>query len=176
MKNWKLTKAAYLNKLYRYMKDRVTYPYKSLNINGKRTLNYYGLPLCSREEFLRFAMKSRRFDRIFKGYKSVKGRSRGYAPSVDRINNKQGYQLNNIQFLTLSDNVSKSNQQRRNWIYIKNNKTGRVLSFSSTRKVSEFLGQKGRVNLRHVRFTNLKTGIKFHNLTDKKTLESRLSA
>ena len=164
MKNWKLTKVEYLNNLYAHIKERVTNPAKSYNTAGKKVRNYFGLPVCTKQEFMDFAIHSKRFDYMFKVYKQKKGQRR-YAPSIDRVNNKRGYIKDNLQFLDLVSNSKKDRLVK--WISIKNVRTGTVYKFAKTRQVSKFLNQKGRVNLNHTRYTNLKTGIKFKNLTKR---------
>jgi hypothetical protein len=82
-------------------------------IKGKSGGKYYiGLPICAREEFYNLALNSEQLKTVFiqwqeSGYKS------DFAPTVDRIINERGYALNNIQFLSKSDNSKKSHIQRR---------------------------------------------------------------
>lgn len=167
MKNWQLNKEDYLQNLYYHMKERVTNPKKSKNMEGKKIRHYFKLPICSKQQFLKFAIANKQFDVLFSIYKKSKGLRR-LAPSIDRINNNRGYVVGNMQFLTTSDNAKKDSV--RKWIFIRNTKTGRIYGFSKPRSVSIFLNQKGRVNLKHKSFTDLKTDIRYLNITNKRNI------
>lgn len=147
----------YLAQKYCYMRDRVTDPGRSTD--GR---HYFGLALCSREEFISFGMKSKKFLALFKRYKKSKGK-RYLAPSVDRINILHGYTINNIQFLSLSDNVLKARRDR--WVALKNVKTGRLHRFTTTVEASRFLGHRARIKVSRPTFRSLKTGEVFLNKT-----------
>lgn len=157
MKNWQLTKEQYISRKYNYMRDRVTDPKRS---EGGR--HYYNLPICSRQEFFQFANSNPKFSRLFKTYKRSRG-NRAKAPSVDRIDIYKGYTLNNIQFLTLSDNVLKVHSDK--WFTLKSKKTGKLFRFASTLEVGRFLNHKGRVKTTRKSFFNVKTKEHFINTT-----------
>lgn len=165
MKNWQLTKEDYLKNLYYHMKERVNNPAKSRNLSGKRIRHYFRLPICSFKAFMEFALNNKNFDSLFLRYKQSRG-TRKLAPSIDRVNNKRGYVLGNMQFLTTSDNVKKDSH--RKWIFLRNSRTGKIFGFSKTKNVSNFLSQKGRVNLKHKSFTDMTTGVKYINITSKR--------
>lgn len=157
MKNYQLTKKQYLNNLYSHMKERVTNPDKS--VCGR---HYLGLPICSRNKFIEFGMESNKFTNLFRRYKSSKGK-RVIAPSIDRIKNTRGYTLDNIQFLTLSENSRKDRKVK--WIVLKSLKTNKICRFSSTTEVGRFLNHKREVKVNRSHFFNTKTEEKFVNLT-----------
>jgi len=168
MKNWQRTRRQYLTNLYSHMLERVTNPAKS--IDGR---SYLGLPICTREEFISFGLDSRRFNLLFKKYKRSKG-LRAIAPSIDRVNNKKGYILSNMQFLTVGQNSLKDRKIK--WIVLKS-PAKKVFRFSSTTEVAKFLKHKREVKITRKSFTNLKTGERFTNLTNprnKPTLFKRV--
>lgn len=75
--------------------DKVAVRYTDFKGNAKkRNIPFY----ITLEEFRRFCEKT--------GYLIVKGR-RGYNATIDRINNKEGYTIDNIHLLTHRQNASK---------------------------------------------------------------------
>lgn len=159
MKNWQLTKRQYLSLKYKYMKERVTDLVRS---EGNR--HYFGLPICRREEFVEFGLKDSKFNSLFKKYKRSKGK-RAKSPSVDRIKSTRGYTLDNIQFLSLSDNVKKTKKDR--WIVLQNTTTYRLHRFATAGEAGRFLGHKWHIKVERRSFTNLKTGEVFANATNR---------
>lgn len=71
--------------------------------------NYKGLPVMSRLDFMEWAWTQEFID-LYRAYLKS-GKDRKLAPSVDRINHLKGYVLDNVQWLTLSDNVKKKNSR-----------------------------------------------------------------
>lgn len=113
------------------MKQRVT------NVATNSSKKYVGLPICNRSDFIEFGLHCPKFDKLFRSYKLSHG-NRRKAPSVDRINNKKGYTLDNMQFLSVPDNRRKASIPR--WVKLKDSITGRIHSFRTTREASNFLG------------------------------------
>lgn len=87
----------YLVKQYYNMKSRVT---------GKdpKSKYYLGLPICSYTTFLNWAYDDKDFNKFFLIYWK-KGKQQRFSPSIDRIDNKKGYTLDNMRFLPKYLNV-----------------------------------------------------------------------
>ena len=66
--------------------------------------------LCSREEFYDFAMKSKKYRELHANW-VVSGFEFSLIPTVDRIDNSKGYLIDNIQFITQSENIAKGNTE-----------------------------------------------------------------
>jgi hypothetical protein len=95
-KVYRMTPKGYLSVTYDNMKRRVrTHP------------RYLSLELLKRSEFYKFAVNNRVFLRLLQAYK-LSGKQRKYAPSIERRNPENGYTLNNIEFITLSENSKRS--------------------------------------------------------------------
>lgn len=96
--------------------------------------------LCSKEDFLNFGMNNAEYHRLYNLWKN-QGFKRGESPSVDRIEVTKGYSLDNIQFLTLRDNVKKSHKeclrQKHSVILIKD---GIEHIFESGASAAKYLG------------------------------------
>jgi len=86
---------------YRSMKNRVNHK------NKKRFGSYNNIPICSRDEFIKFASNSNPLKTLYKEWQDS-GYKLQLTPSVDRIVNEKGYVINNIQFLTFKENTLKS--------------------------------------------------------------------
>jgi hypothetical protein len=71
-------------------------------------------------------------------------------PTIDRINNLRGYELDNIQFLTLSDNSIKGQVEKAKMGFISGAKPVRltkdaeVLEFPSAQQASKYLNMSKR--------------------------------
>jgi hypothetical protein len=68
--------------------------------------NYYGLEKCTKEEFIYRFINDISFLKLFSSWKKH-NYERKFAPSIDRINNKLGYTLDNLQFISQSQNSRK---------------------------------------------------------------------
>ena len=87
----------YIVRAYDRMKRRVA---------GKQGPYWEGLPLLSKESFLKWAHSGDAFGKLYYAYKDSNW-DRKLAPSVDRIDSKKGYVLGNIQWLTVSQNAKR---------------------------------------------------------------------
>ena len=75
---------------------------------GKEHL-YKGLEILSREDFFKWALQDEQFNVLFKEWLNNKGKY-NLIPSIDRINSKEGYLLENMQWLTQGENSGKTNK------------------------------------------------------------------
>lgn len=69
---------------------------------------YEGLPICSQEEFMAWSLSDNTFKEVWFQWKTS-GYEYRLTPSIDRIDNDAGYTLDNMQWLTVSDNTRKRN-------------------------------------------------------------------
>ena len=63
-------------------------------------------PICSKEYFYNFALNDKRFNLIFKKWVD-NGNKKYLSPSIDRINNTEGYIKGNMQFIPYIQNAFK---------------------------------------------------------------------
>lgn len=157
MKNVERSRVQFLSNLYSHIKERVNNPAKS--VNGR---NYLGLSVCNKEEFLLFGLTDPAFNRLFSTYKRYGGK-RKHAPSIDRIDNTKGYVIGNLQFLTVGENSRK--ERTLKWIVLQNNKTKKIVRFSSTVVAGRFLNHKREIKINRNNFYDMKTGIRYINKT-----------
>jgi len=69
-----------------------------------RTVHLYkGLPICSKQEFYKFSLNDPNFIRLWASWVYIGYESR-LTPSINRIDPKQGYELDNMEWLTWSEN------------------------------------------------------------------------
>ena len=61
---------------------------------------------CTKEIFYEFALKDKKLKVLYKNWIDS-GWRRDLTPSIDRINNRRGYSLDNMQFLTFRQNALK---------------------------------------------------------------------
>jgi hypothetical protein len=66
--------------------------------------------LISIEDFIEFGINSEKYKKLYQFWKD-NGKQFKYTPSIDRIDTNKGYEKGNLQFLTVSENVSKSNEE-----------------------------------------------------------------
>lgn len=72
----------------------------------KNAYIYGGLKICSKEDFIEWSLKHPEYLSLFETWKNS-GYIRKLKPSVDRIDAVYGYELWNMQWLTLSENSKK---------------------------------------------------------------------
>ena len=105
-KKYEKTKKGFLMRLYRNMQSRV---------DGVQKLKhhlYKGKYLLPREEFYEWALNDESFHKLFEEYESS-GYERKLAPSVDRVDSSCGYSIDNMEFVTMSENSRRGNESRR---------------------------------------------------------------
>jgi len=98
-RSYEKTVNGYLMRTYRNMKSRVT------GVLKKKRHLYEGLPILEKEEFYRWSNSSN-FIELFTQYKES-GWLFKLAPSIDRVDSSRGYTVDNIRWLTLSQNSAR---------------------------------------------------------------------
>ena len=106
-KKYEKTKRGFLMRMYRNMESRVK------GIQWRKKHLYDGKELMSREQFYEFANNNQDFHRLFEVWQSA-NYERRLAPSIDRINSQIGYTLDNIRFVTFSENCRNVTRWKKN--------------------------------------------------------------
>jgi hypothetical protein len=96
-RTYEKTPQGFLMRTYRNMQSRVS------GVQWKKAHLYAGLSLLPRETFYEWARASPEFHRLYKAWIDS-GFDRKLTPSVDRIDSSRGYEIDNMQWLTHSDN------------------------------------------------------------------------
>lgn len=96
-RKYEKTKSGFIMRMYRNMQSRIT------GIQWKKRHLYSGKELLSRENFYSFAFNDSAFHELFDKWEKS-GYDRRLAPSIDRINSDYGYKIDNIRFITFSEN------------------------------------------------------------------------
>lgn len=96
-KKYEKTKNGFLMRLYRNMESRVT------GIQKRHFHLYAGKELIDRNEFYIWAHNSPEFHRLFAEWEAS-GHPRVLCPSVDRIDPMRGYNVDNMEWVTMSEN------------------------------------------------------------------------
>lgn len=96
-KKYEKTKRGFLMRMYRNMQSRVE------GIQYKKRHLYEGKSLLSRSEFYEWAINQDAFNTLFTQWE-ISNYERKIAPSIDRIDSDYGYEINNIRFVTFSEN------------------------------------------------------------------------
>lgn len=99
-KMYEKTKKGYLVRTYRNMKSRVS------GVLKKKSHLYEGLNILDKEVFYKWALDDATFNELFDNWVSD-GYDRKLSPSIDRIDSTRGYDEDNIQWLTHSENSKK---------------------------------------------------------------------
>ena len=101
----------------RYWKTRkgklmMTYNNMNRRVRGyiKKHL-YEGLELLSREDFYRFSLCGEDYHKLYEDWVGS-DYDRKLSPSIDRIDSSKGYTLDNIQWITHSENSRKGSLNR----------------------------------------------------------------
>jgi hypothetical protein len=96
-KKYEKTPRGYLMRTYRNMQSRVK------GIQKLKAHLYCNLELLDRESFYQWALADANFFRLYNEY-VASGYDMKKAPSIDRINSKEGYTFENIRWITHSEN------------------------------------------------------------------------
>jgi hypothetical protein len=92
----------FIRRMYSLMQSRV----RGQVIIHRKAGRYIGLPICTRKDFYVFALKDWNLKYLFCDWIKY-GRTMKRIPTVDRIDNDEGYLLDNIRFITFSENSKK---------------------------------------------------------------------
>jgi len=99
-------KSCYIKK-YRTRRGYIKNSYNNLIGRIKYSKFYNGIKCDFTErEFIDFMNRSKSFDHIWKRWVAT-GYNNKYAPTIDRVDNKKGYSLGNIQIITKCENSKK---------------------------------------------------------------------
>jgi hypothetical protein len=75
---------------------------------------YKGIYFCQKDEFIEWCYKKKNMDQFISLWETWRDNNfeRKYTPSIDRINNDNGYLPENLQWLTQSENSSKNDGKK----------------------------------------------------------------
>jgi hypothetical protein len=105
-KRYEKTKRGFLMRLYRNMQSRVT------GVQRQKLHLYAGKPLAvTREQFYEWGFTHPSFHELFAAWE-ISNYARQYTPSVDRIDSARGYELDNMEWVTHSENSRRGSQSR----------------------------------------------------------------
>jgi len=106
-KKYEKTIDGFLMRAYRNMKSRVT------GVQKKKAHLYLGLEILPKEQFYEWSRDNKDFLRLFRNW-VLNNYDQKLTPSVNRINPKMGYILENIEWITNSLNSGLSSITRKN--------------------------------------------------------------
>lgn len=106
-KKYEKTKKGFLMRLYRNMQSRIK------GIQKLKFHLYDGKEILSRDSFYNWALSCKEFHELFQKYEEAHF-DRKLAPSVDRIDSSKGYSLNNMEWVTHSENSRRGSFSRHN--------------------------------------------------------------
>jgi len=104
-KKYEKTIKGFLMRTYRNMKSRV------LGIQYKKQHLYIGKSLLNKELFYEFSINDNSFNELYNNWVNC-DYNRKLTPSIDRIDTNKGYELENIQWITHSENSRKATINR----------------------------------------------------------------
>ncbi len=99
-RKYEKTPKGFLMRVYRNMKSRVT------GIQKKKAHLYLGKDLLDKHDFYQWSLTNDSFLLLYKNWVNSNF-NRKICPSIDRIKSELGYTLDNIQWITHSENSSK---------------------------------------------------------------------
>lgn len=104
-KRYEKTINGFLMRLYRNMESRIK------GVQRAKHHLYADKELLDRESFYLWAKGSPEFYELFGNYKQ-NGYERKLAPSVDRMDSEKGYSLDNMEWVTMSENSRRGSLNR----------------------------------------------------------------
>lgn len=96
-KRYEKTTSGFLMRSYRNMQSRVT------GVQWKKAHLYKGLSILPRESFYDWSKKNKDFWTLFEEWE-INDYDRKLTPSINRIDSSIGYELNNMEWITHSEN------------------------------------------------------------------------
>lgn len=99
-KRYEKTKKGFLMRTYRNMQSRIT------GIQYKKHHLYIGKSILSKEDFYNWSSSNNQFNFLFEIWEKNNYQNR-LTPSIDRLDQKIGYSIDNIQWITHSENSRK---------------------------------------------------------------------
>jgi len=106
-KKYEKTENGFIMRMYRNMKSRIS------GVQKQKYHLYANKYLMPKEEFYAWAKNNDDFKLLFNNYKES-NYSRKLAPSVDRLDSSKGYEIDNMQFVTHSENSRRGTISRFN--------------------------------------------------------------
>jgi len=111
-KKYEKTHKGFLMRLFRNIESRISGIQKEkYHLYKDKTIDF------TREEFYQWALSSETFLLLFQSYKDSEFKQ-ALAPSVDRINSNEGYNFENIEWVTHSENSRRGANSQ--WKALKN--------------------------------------------------------
>lgn len=104
-KKYEKTPNGFLMRMYRNMKSRIT------GVQIAKFHLYAGKELLAKDDFYEWAKNNPKFWELFKEYEDS-NYDRKLAPSVDRVNSKLGYFIDNMEWVTHSENSRRANHKK----------------------------------------------------------------
>lgn len=114
-KKYEKTEKGFLMRVYRNMKSRVT------GITKSKNHIYKGLSILSKKDFYNWSVNDKNFKNLFGVWKETNYK-RKLTPSINRIDSNKGYDLNNIEWITFSENCSQGAKAKKGMYYVWKNK------------------------------------------------------
>jgi len=106
-KKYEKTHKGFLVRTYRNMLSRVN------GVTKNKNHLYLGLEILDKETFYKWSIYNFDFISLF-AYWELNDFKRTLTPSIDRIDSKKGYTINNIQWITFSENCKRGANSRFN--------------------------------------------------------------
>lgn len=105
-KMYEKTITGFLVRMYRNMKSRI------LGVQKLKHHLYIGKYLLPKEEFYKWANASSEFHRLYDIWKAAEY-PRKLTPSVDRVDSSKGYEIENMEWVTHSENSRRGSVSQR---------------------------------------------------------------
>ncbi|AGO47304.1 hypothetical protein Phi19:1_gp014 [Cellulophaga phage phi19:1] len=105
-KKYEKTKKGFLVRCYRNMLSRVT------GVTKNKNHLYLGKEILDKNVFYSYSMSDESFNNLFELWEKT-NYERVSTPSIDRIDSLKGYSIDNIQWITFSENCSKVTRAKK---------------------------------------------------------------
>ena len=106
-KKYEKTHKGFLVRTYRNMLSRVS------GVTKNKNHLYLGKEILNKHIFYAYSLNNNSFNKLFYDWE-LSGYERRLTPSIERINSNLGYTLDNIEWITFSENCRRGNQSRYN--------------------------------------------------------------